>query len=142
MQSNSLQARYIGKVERGTGAHGSAHLQISEFLSRTTILRAAGPEPTRNHHAETGGPLRNDPEADLFLARIPTSLQTFMHAREKGGGVVAPDLCHSSKCNRPFAFVRREFLEIVEDAADAFRGIMNAGRYEEIGFVQGQMSVQ
>lgn len=113
---------------------------ISEFLSRTTILRAAGPEPTRNQHAETGGPLRNDPEADLFLARIPTSLQTScMHVRK--GGVVAPDLCHSSKCNRPFAFVR-SLLEIVEDAADAFRGIMNAGRYEEIGFVQGQMSVQ
>lgn len=47
----------------------------------------------------------------------PTSLQTFMHARGKGGGGVAPDLYHS-KMHRPFDFVRT-LLEIVEDAVDA-----------------------
>lgn len=141
MQSNSLQARYIAKVERGTGAHGSAHLQISEFLSRTTILRAAGPEPTRNHHAETG-----EARCGTTLRLIyswPASQHHYrlscMHVR-KGGGCARP--VSQKQMQPPVRFCPQRVLEIVEDAADAFRGIMKAGRYEEIGFVQGQMSVQ
>lgn len=79
MQSTPLQARHIGKVQRGPGPRKRAS-PISEFLSRTKILRAAGPEPTRNHHAETGGPLRNDPEADLFLAASHLMIITDFHA--------------------------------------------------------------